>query len=200
MSTARKLAALRKKQTADPAVAMSVPAMAGPTTRDRLNAEELSAMAFIRSDLPTSSTWNDWRGGVSNALTRAPREERAETQGTARGGNAVGAGVAWNAVRKPSASASRRRSDSSRMSARRLLTRSATTPPYRVNRSTGRAPSAVTRPTLNAELESTSASHPSATSCIQDPQRETNCPTMKSRKFRYRRAPNEAPGGGMAAT
>ena len=46
-----------------------MPAIAGPTTRDALNIDELSAMAFIRSARPTISTMKDWRAGMSNALT-----------------------------------------------------------------------------------------------------------------------------------
>src|SRR5205807_1454740 len=45
------------------------PATAGPITRAALNADELSAIAFIRSSLPTRSTMNAWRAGMSNALT-----------------------------------------------------------------------------------------------------------------------------------
>ena len=43
--------------------------MAGPTTREALNMEEFSAMAFIRSARPTMSTMNAWRAGISKALT-----------------------------------------------------------------------------------------------------------------------------------
>src|SRR5438045_9083568 len=47
---------------------MSRPATDGPITADALNTEELRAIAFMRSCLPTISTWNDWRAGPSSAL------------------------------------------------------------------------------------------------------------------------------------
>ncbi len=43
--------------------------MAGPMMRAPLNMEEFSAMAFIRSSLPTMSTRKDCRAGISNAFT-----------------------------------------------------------------------------------------------------------------------------------
>ena len=52
--------------------------MAGPSTRDALNMEEFSAMAFIRSALPTISTMNDWRAGMSKALTTPSSAERTK--------------------------------------------------------------------------------------------------------------------------
>ncbi len=45
------------------------PATAGPKTRVALNTDEFSAIAFIKSSFPTISTRNDWRVGMSNALT-----------------------------------------------------------------------------------------------------------------------------------
>jgi hypothetical protein len=47
--------------------------MAGPITRAPLNMEEFSAIAFIKSSLPTMSTRNDCRPGMSNAFT-TPRK------------------------------------------------------------------------------------------------------------------------------
>src|SRR2546430_11276441 len=52
-----------------PATPINTPATAGPTIRAALNMDELSAIAFMRSSLPTSSTMNAWRAGMSNALT-----------------------------------------------------------------------------------------------------------------------------------
>ncbi len=167
ISTARKLAALTKKQTAGPAAASSMPAKAGPNTRDRLKADELSAMALMRCSRPARSPRNAWRTGISNALIRPPASERAYTHSMV---------MTSNAVRSPSASASARKSDWSTSRARRLFTRPATTPPYSVNNSTGRALKKVTSPTCSAESVSRSASHPSATVCIQVPQSEMLCP------------------------
>lgn len=59
---------LRRKHSGTPTAAMSKPAIEGPITADALNTEELSAIAFIRSCLPTISTWKDWRVGTSSAL------------------------------------------------------------------------------------------------------------------------------------
>ena len=47
---------------------MITPATDGPTTAAPLNTEELSAIAFIRSCLPTISITKDWRAGTSKAL------------------------------------------------------------------------------------------------------------------------------------
>src|SRR5438309_8705717 len=49
--------------------------MAGPTIRAPLNIEEFSAIAFIKSSLPTMSTRNAWRAGMSNALTTPSRAD-----------------------------------------------------------------------------------------------------------------------------
>ena len=43
--------------------------MAGPIKRAPLNIDEFSAMAFIKCSLPTISTRNAWRPGMSNAFT-----------------------------------------------------------------------------------------------------------------------------------
>ena len=50
-------------------MATRIPATAGPTMRAPLNMEEFSAIAFIRSSLPTMSTRNACRAGMSNAFT-----------------------------------------------------------------------------------------------------------------------------------
>jgi hypothetical protein len=47
---------------------MSKPAIDGPITAEALKTEELSAIAFIRSCLPTISTWKACRVGTSRAL------------------------------------------------------------------------------------------------------------------------------------
>src|SRR5690348_10220533 len=59
---------LSRKQNGTPTAAMRIPAIEGPITADALKTEEFSAIAFIRSCLPTISTWNDWRVGTSRAL------------------------------------------------------------------------------------------------------------------------------------
>src|SRR5438445_686545 len=52
-----------------PTRAMSTPASDGPTTAAPLKTDELSAIAFIRSCLPTISTMNACRAGTSKRLT-----------------------------------------------------------------------------------------------------------------------------------
>src|SRR3989304_2195619 len=61
--TARNDRPFNRKQTPPPSFPITTPATAGPSTRVTLKADELSAIAFIRSSLPTISTKNDWRGG-----------------------------------------------------------------------------------------------------------------------------------------
>ena len=64
---------LAAKHQPSPIFATRIPAMAGPMTRAPLNIEEFSAMAFIRSSLPTMSTRKDWRPGMSKAFTTPSR-------------------------------------------------------------------------------------------------------------------------------
>ena len=71
--TATKLRPLTKNARPTPYRAISRPATAGPTTRAALNIAELSAMAFIRSSLPTNSTMKDWRAGRSIVLATPNR-------------------------------------------------------------------------------------------------------------------------------
>ena len=87
--------------------------MAGPTTREALNMEEFSAMAFIRSARPTISTMNDWRAGISKAFTtpssadsakmcqicdRAGEHQRGQREGQQHGGGLRGDHHAMAAV------------------------------------------------------------------------------------------------------
>ena len=99
---------------------MMPPAMAGPITREILNAEELRAIAFIRSCFPTRSITNACRAGTSKALRKPKKTARTMTQGTL---------MRPNCVSTPSASASTSIPHCRRRMKRRLSTRSATTPP-----------------------------------------------------------------------
>ena len=119
-STATKLSALRKKQAAIPTAAITPPAITGPITRDTLNAEELSAIAFITSAFPTRSITNAWRVGTSNATSSPKKAASAITHGTV---------ISPKCVSTPSDSASSSIPDCSIMMKRRLFTRSAMTPP-----------------------------------------------------------------------
>src|SRR6266540_2675418 len=80
--TARKLTPFSRKHAPTPSAPISTPATAGPTTRAALKSEELSAIAFMRSSFPTSSTTNDWRVGMSKALTTPRKAASAITQPT----------------------------------------------------------------------------------------------------------------------
>ncbi len=122
-------------------------------------------MAFIRSSFPTSSTCQDCRIGISNALMMPATAARAYTRGIV---------TMPSTVRIPSASASSSSRVWSTSRARRRFTRSAIIPPYNVKRRTGPAPAVVTRPTCSGEFERTRAIQLSATVCIQLPQREMN--------------------------
>jgi len=51
-----------------PTTAIRIPAIEGPMTAAALKTDEFSAIAFIRSCLPTISTWNACRHGTSSAL------------------------------------------------------------------------------------------------------------------------------------
>jgi len=107
-------------------------------TRAPLNSEELSAIAFIRSSLPTISTMNDWRIGMSNPLAMPRIVARSNTCQTAT--TCVQTRIAT--VRASSMNAS-----CMKMMNRRLSARSAITPAYRLNRSTPSELRAAVRPT-----------------------------------------------------
>src|SRR6266404_5732404 len=68
--------AFAAKHQPSPILATRIPATAGPTTRAPLNIEEFSAMAFIRSSLPTMSIRKDCRPGISKAFTTPSRPAR----------------------------------------------------------------------------------------------------------------------------
>ena len=67
--TARKLTASTTKAAVTPTAAMTRPATAGPMIRALLNIAEFRATALPMSSRPTISTANDWRTGMSTALT-----------------------------------------------------------------------------------------------------------------------------------
>src|SRR6266487_698944 len=143
-----------------PATPIKTPATAGPTIRAALNMDELSAIAFMRSSLPTSSTMNAWRAGMSNALTTPKNTASAMTC------HVVTLPVHTSTA---SASASSICKACVHTMSWRLSTRSTTTPAYSVNSKTPMERSACVKPTANGELVMSSTSHPSATDCIQVP-------------------------------
>ena len=136
--TATKLTALSTKQGATPTLPTTSPASIGPKIRVMLKLEELSAMAFMRSSFPTISTMNACRMGTSKAAEVPWTRARAMTQWT----------VTWPvSVSSARARASASMKDWSRISARRRWTRSASTPPHRVNSRIGSDVRVLTSPT-----------------------------------------------------
>ena len=69
-STATLDSALARKAQPVPTAVIVMPAMAGPMMRAELNVVELMATALASSSLPTISTTNDCRTGMSTALIR----------------------------------------------------------------------------------------------------------------------------------
>jgi len=121
-----------------PFVPINTPAIAGPITRAALNSDEFSAIAFIRSSLPTISTMNDCRMGMSNALAMPRIVARTRTCQTA---------ITPVHTRIETVNASSMNATCIRMMTRRLSVRSAITPAYRLNSSTPTELSAAVRPT-----------------------------------------------------
>ena len=124
-------------------------------------------MALTRSRLPTSSTRNAWRAGMSKALTRPNPSARTITCHTA---------ITLARTSTPSAVASAIWSAWVSTMRRRLSTRSTTMPAYSVHSRTPSERRAWFRPTANAELVRSRTSQPSATDCIQEPMSEMPCP------------------------
>ena len=120
VTTAAKLAAFSRKQTPMPAVAMTIPPMAGPTARAAFTVTELSVIALRNSSLPTISRTNDCRAEFSKALF-SPRMT-ASTQISQKRGEP-------NTTSSPSARAWNPMAICSAIMSRRLSTRSAMTPP-----------------------------------------------------------------------
>ena len=119
-TTATKLAALMRKQTPSPTVAIRIPATAGPIMRATLTSTELRLTALRRCSGPTISSMNDWRDGFSNALLRPRSAARMPICQT------------WTdpvTVSTPRISACTPIAVWSAIISRRLSTRSATTPP-----------------------------------------------------------------------
>ena len=77
---ARKLSALRRKQTPSPKAATVRPARRGPMSLEPLTMIELRAIALARSSfcLPTMSMTKDWRAGMSKALIRPRKAARTK--------------------------------------------------------------------------------------------------------------------------
>ena len=93
--------------------------MAGPMTRAPLKSDEFSAMAFIKSSLPTISTMNDCRMGMSKALAMPRMVASTSTCQTA---------TTPVQTRIATVNASSMKASCMKMMTRRLSTRSAMTP------------------------------------------------------------------------
>src|SRR5262245_8453398 len=164
-----------------PAFAMTTAPMPGPTTRARLNPLELSAMAPASSLRSTSSMTSACRAGISKALMRPFAAASAISHPI----------VMWpDVVNHQSAPASSARSVWQIRTAFSRSTRSATTPPCRENRRTGRLAADATSPTRKELFDSSRASQPVAMACIHVPISDTVWPTQNSRKLRCRSVRN----------
>ena len=160
-----------RKHQPSPTAATSRPAIAGPTTRAPLTIEELSAIALLRSSRPTISTTNDWRAGMSKALTMPRQVARTKTCHTRT----------WPLrVSTASVSGSNIEIDWVRMRMRRRSARSATMPPMVAKRKTGARVANDVTPSRAAEPVRRKTSQDSATDCIQVPVRETSWPAKNS--------------------
>ncbi len=172
VTTATKLAALTRKHTPTPTVAISTPPMAGPTALAALTVTEFSVIALRSSSLPTISRTKACRVEFSNALFR-PR-----TMASRQTAQKVTAPVT---VSRPRTSACRPIASWRTIMSRRLSTRSATTPPYGASSSTGSVCSATTKPRSVLEWVSTRTSQDCAVICIHVPASEIDCPVKYSR-------------------
>ena len=143
--------------------------------RAALKAELLKAMAFISASRPTSSTTKAWRVGTSKALIRPSIAARPSTQPTV---------MCPVKVSRLSVSACSAASDWVTIKTRRLLRRSAKTPPSMLRTVTGVNWKAQTSPTASGESLSWSTSQDCAVDCIHVPTRLTSCPNQNRRKLR----------------
>ncbi len=168
-TTATKLAALQRKQTPVPTVAIRMPATAGPIARATLTSTELRLTALRRCSGPTISSMNDWRAGFSNALLRPSKAASTAISHTR---------TLPDTVRTPSTSACTPIRLCRQTISRRLSTRSAITPPYGASRSTGSVCAATMRPRAVLECVSVSTSQDCAVICIHVPTSEIDCPEM----------------------
>ena len=158
-------AALARNAQPVPTALIITPAIAGPRMRPVLKIVELMPTALTRSSLPTISTTNDCRIGLSTAVIKPSIV--ASTSTCQNCTTPVTAST-------PSTSATSACAVCVASSSRRLLPRSASMPPHRPSTSDGPNCSAVTMPSAVPELVSSSTSQSCATRCIQVPVSETN--------------------------
>jgi len=125
------------KQSAVPTTAIRTPPTAGPTMRAALKTAELRAIALATSSLPTISTTNDWRAGMSTVLTRPSRNASTKTCQTA---------TAWKYTSPPRTSARTPAATCVPITVLRLGQMSAMIPPKRPRTSTGRNCTTPSRP------------------------------------------------------
>jgi hypothetical protein len=165
--TATLEAALAKKAQPVPTALIMTPATAGPRIRPVLKMVEFSPTALARSSLPTISTTNDCRTGLSTAETRPSAVASTSTcqyctipaTSSRPRTRATSASPDWVASRSL-----------------RLSMRSASTPPQSPRTRAGPNCSAVMIPSAVPELVRVSTSQSWATRCIHVPVSETSCP------------------------
>ncbi len=172
VTTATKLAALTRKHTPTPTVAMRTPPMAGPTARAAFTVTEFSVIALRSSSRPTISRTNACLAEFSKALFRPRMTARRQTSQNV---------TAPSTVSSPSTRAWQPMASCRTIISLRLSTRSATTPPYGARSRTGSVCSATTSPSLVLECVSTRTSQDCAVICIQVPASEIDWPAKYSR-------------------
>ena len=163
-----KVRALSKKHSSTPTVAISTPAMAGPTMRAQCTITLFRLTAFTTRSGPTISITKLWRVGLSTALTTP----RANTSA-----NTVHGSTVPLAASAHSSTAGTTIATWVTISSRRLSKRSASSPPKAPNSRIGANCSAVVSPTATPLWVRVRISHVSATIWTQLPLSETTWPT-----------------------
>ncbi len=164
-NTATKDTELTRNTGPVPINVMSTPATAGPTMRAALNIMEFNAIALANRSGPTISIVNDWRTGVSRAVTQPSANASTYT---------------CHSCTTPPTSSSPRinpndaiaTSETIRM--RRLSYRSASSPPYIDRNSVGPNCRSITTPTAKpSPPERVRTNQSCAIRCIHVPTRDT---------------------------
>ena len=182
INTHKKLAALIAKQSPSPTAATTIPPSEGPTARAVLNAAEFKATALSRS--LRSAMWisNDWRAGTSKAFTMPKKVARTSTCQT------------WTTPVKVSTAKTDACTRKSVWVMRTTLLRSnlsAAKPPAKPNNKTGKCVANEARPRISSDFVSLYSNQLCAMLWIHVPERETNWPARKTRKFRCLNAAKE---------
>jgi hypothetical protein len=151
---------------------MANPPSIGPSTRERLNCAEFSAIALVRSLRGTSAGTSAWCAGIAKDMATPVRN--------------VSTATCFTVMTLANVSPASRKANTIiaawlRISMVRRLTRSAMTPPQSANTSIGTCEAKPTIPSQKAEFVSWNTSQPMATLCIQVPTFDKKFPAQKNR-------------------